>query len=172
MCLAGKSVSYHGCKTGNLLFPVKVRESGEGETPKRSRQDNHAPHPSPLQGGRGRKATLHCFPSPGRLERNAMFSCFQLTSPHQQPSAFLRPGVKTATGRAGEGDSGCGWAWGGKVTPHPRTLTQTPGPLQPGSQGLALTPGPFQRGEGGRPPPHPQGKLGKAREASGKEVGK
>lgn len=61
------------------------------------------PPTSPLQGGRGRKAAPHCFPGPGRLERNAMFSCFQLTSPHQQPSAFLRPGVKTATGESWEG---------------------------------------------------------------------
>lgn len=36
-----------------------------------------------------------------------MFSCFQLTSPHQQPSAFLRPGVKTATGGGG--------GWGGQT---------------------------------------------------------
>ena len=99
-----------------------------------------------------------------------MFSCFQLTSPHQQPSAFLRPGVKTATGRAGEGDSGCGWAWGGKVTPHPRTLTQTPGPLQPGSQGLALTPGPFQRGEGGRPPHIPRESWGRPGRLLGRKL--
>lgn len=102
-----------------------------------------------------------------------MFSCFQLTSPHQQPSAFLRPGVKTATGRGrggglGRANSGGGWAWGEKVTP-PRTLTHTPGPLQPGSQGLALTPGPSE-GRGGRPPHIPRESWGRPRRPLGRKL--
>lgn len=153
-----------------MLFPVKVREPGEGETPKRSRQDNRAPHPSPLQGGRGRKATLHCFPSPGRLERNAMFSCFQLTSPHQQPSAFLRPGVKTATGgELGRANSGGGWAWGEKVTPpqDPHTHPRTP-PAR--LSGLGADPWALSEGRGGGPPHIPRESWGRPRRPLGRKL--
>lgn len=62
-----------------------------------------------------------------------MFSCFQLTTPPQQPSAFLRPGVKTATGESWESWRELHWWLGLKLKgspqepgepphPHPRTL--------------------------------------------------
>lgn len=91
-----------------------------------------------------------------------MFSCL-IHFPPQQPSAFLRPGVKTATGRAGEGDSGCGWAWGGEGDPPPQDLTHTPGPPPSGSQGLGADPlGPF-KGEEENPPTSPGKTQGRPR---------
>lgn len=53
------------------------REGAWGGRPKGAGQDHRSPHPLPCC-GTGRKAAL---PSPGQLERNATFSCFQLTSP-------------------------------------------------------------------------------------------
>ena len=70
------------------------REGAWGARPKGAGQDHRSPHPLPCC-GTGRKAAL---PSQGQLERNAAFSSFQLPFPHQQPSAFLRPGVRMTTG--------------------------------------------------------------------------
>lgn len=86
--------------SGNL-FPL--RRCLAGEDPKETRARELCPLPLSPAGRTGKKAAPHCFPSPSPLERNAMFSCFQLTPPPpQQPSAFLRPGVKTATGESWE----------------------------------------------------------------------
>lgn len=118
--------------------------------PQRNQGQTTTPPALSPAGQEGRTATPRGSPSPGWLERNAMLPCFQLTSP-PAASAFLRPGVKTATGRHRE--SWEGWrelllvAGPGEPSPHLEDIpppSSLPAPPSP-SQGLALTSWPLHR---------------------------
>ena len=101
-----------------------------------------------------------------------MFSCFQLTAPPppQQPSAFLRPGVKTATGESWEGWLEPHW-W---LAPGLKGSPQEPGEPHPPSQGpptrpqgLALTP--FHNSRVGEKTPHPREGWGRPQRPLGRK---
>ena len=160
--------------SGNLLSREGA-QGGEGPPGTRATQPC-PPAVSPAGRQREKGSPPHRFPGLGRLERNAMSSCFQLTSPHQQPSTFLRPGVKTATGE------GWGGAW--RELRWWQALELKGGPQEPGgpslrpqdptrqAPGLGTDPSALSQplGGGRGKSPHPKGRLEKAPEASGKEV--
>lgn len=163
------------CNSGNLLSPLGVREPGGRKTPETKAR---SPGPPPLspEGRERRKAAPHCFPSPGRLEWNAMFSCFQLTSPHHQPSAFLRPGVKAASGESwGAGrDPDGSWTWAKRQPPGNWGAPSTPQDPSCQAPGLGTNPLAISQPLRGTrwETPHPLGRMEKALEASGNEAGK
>lgn len=120
-------------RSSGQLFPRSRCLPGEG--PKRDQSKITMP-PTPLPAGRGReKGSPSLLSKPRPAGKECHVFLFPINSPphhHQQPSAFLRPRVKTATGESWESWRELHW-WLGlglkgsppepeEPHPHPRTF--------------------------------------------------
>lgn len=162
----GGNTSRRGCVVQECLCLLTVRVPGGGKAQRRPGRERHAPHPSPLQGGRGKKAAPRLLSKPRPAGKECHVFLFPINFPHQQPSAFLRPGVKAATGESWEGWQGlCGWL----DLDNPTHTARIP-PTRP--QGLALPPWPCHshlEGRRGRRPHIPRERWAKPHRPLGRK---
>lgn len=153
------------------MFPL--RGCPVGEDPKETRARELCP-PLLSPAGRDRekgRPSLLSKPRPAGKECHVfLFPINCPPPPPQQPSAFLRPGVKTATGESWEGWLEPHW-W---LAPGLKGSPQEPGEPHPPAQGpptrpqgLALTP--FHNSRLGEKTPHPREGWGRPQRPLGRK---